>query len=253
MLARIFFAAMSLLSLAACATVPDAARDRRDPFQSYNRAMFRANTAIDNGVLLPTTRAYVRVVPAPLRRSVSHFFNNLSYPRTLVNDALQGKLRDAGSDVARLTVNTVLGLGFFDPATRMGLEQHNEDFGQTLGKWGVASGPYLMLPLLGPSTVRDSVGKLPDEWATGRHYIKDTTLKYSLAALDAIDTRVSLLDTNTLLEQSFDRYAFVRNAWLKRREFLVRDGDVPDESLDDSPAPDEPALDEPGPQNPAGN
>jgi phospholipid-binding lipoprotein MlaA len=233
MLRRLTTSALCALCLTACATLPSGPRDARDPFEAYNRFMFKTNSAVDDKALMPITRAYVKVVPAPVRRSVSRFFTNLSYPRTLVNDALQGKLRAAGSDTVRLTVNTVLGLGFFDPATRMGLEAHSEDFGQTLGKWGMPAGPYLMLPVLGPSTLRDSFGRVPDELATGRYYIQDTALKYSLAALDGVDARAGLLEANAVLEQSFDRYAFVRNAWLKRREYLVRDGDVPDETLEE--------------------
>jgi phospholipid-binding lipoprotein MlaA len=202
--------------------------------------IFRVNSAVDNAVVLPTARGYVRVVPAPVRLGVSHFFNNLSYPRTLINDALQGKLKDAGIDTLRLTLNTVLGLGFFDPATRLGLDAHEEDFGQTFGRWGVPAGPYLMLPVLGPSTLRDGIGRLPDEYTTGRHYIRDTTVKYSLAALDAVDTRARLMLAEPLLDQSFDRYAFVRNAWLKHREYLVRDGNVPDDF--DSPVEEKPNI-----------
>ena len=233
MLRRFSITALCALCLTACSTLPGSARDPRDPLESYNRFMFKTNSALDKKALLPITRAYVKVVPPPVRRSVSRFFSNLSYPRTLVNDALQGKLRAAGSDSVRLTVNTVLGLGFFDPATRMGLEAHSEDFGQTFGKWGVPAGPYLMLPVLGPATLRDSFGRVPDELTSGRYYIQDAALKYSLAALDGIDARAGLLEANAVLDQSFDRYTFVRNAWFKRREYLVRDGDVPEEALEE--------------------
>jgi phospholipid-binding lipoprotein MlaA len=236
---RLLLASLCLVSLGACATLPPGPRNPQDRFESYNRFMYRVNNAVDKTVLLPTARGYVKVVPAPVRHGVDHFFSNLALPRTVINDTLQGKLRDAGSDTLRLTVNTVLGLGFFDPATRMGLEVHDEDFGQTLGKWGVPAGPYLMLPLLGPSTVRDGIGRVPDEYTSPRHYINDSTLKYSVAALDVVNTRAGLLDTETLLNQSFDPYAFLRNAWLKRREYLVRDGNVPEDN--DPPADEAPA------------
>jgi phospholipid-binding lipoprotein MlaA len=230
MLQRLLFALFCAASLAACATLPPGPRDPKDPFESYNRFMFRVNSAVDNAVVLPTVRGYVKVVPAPMRHGVSRFLNNISYPRTLINDALQGKVQAAGIDTARLTVNTVLGLGFFDPATRMGLEAHDEDFGQTLGRWGISAGPYLMLPVVGPSTVRDALGRVPDEYTTGRHYIQNSTQRYVVAVLDGIDARANLLEAQPLLEQSFDRYAFVRNAWLKRREYLVHDGDIPDDN-----------------------
>ena len=224
------------LLLGACATLPpNTQRDARDPFERYNRAMYRFNRGLDKAVLRPAARGYVRIVPQPIRTGVHNFLSNLAYPRTLVNDALQGKLKDSGTDLARFSANTVLGLGFFDPATAMGLDKHEEDFGQTLGRWGVASGPYLMLPLLGPSTVRDGLGRLPDEYTTPRHYVKDSKVRWGLAALDVFDTRVGLLDSEHLLEQSFDEYSFVRNAYLRRRNFQVHDGDVPDESPEEPP------------------
>jgi phospholipid-binding lipoprotein MlaA len=237
---RILLLGALALATTACVSLPaGAARDQRDPFESYNRAMYRANRAVDNAVLLPATRAYVKVVPQPLRTGVSHFLGNLSYPRTIVNNLLQGKLKDASSDVARLTVNTVLGLGFFDPASRMGLDAHNEDFGQTLGRWGLPAGPYLMLPVLGPSTVRDAVGRLPDEYTTARHYIKDTTVRWGVTTLDVLDLRAGLLDSERLLRESQDEYSFLRNAWLQRRNYLVHDGNVP-VAPDDAEEPNAP-------------
>ena len=228
--------------LAGCASVPGGKPDRRDPLEGYNRWMFGVNDAIDRGVVKPVAQGYVRVVPQPMRRGIGNFFTNLSYPRTIVNDVLQAKLTDGARDTARLVVNSVLGLGFFDPAAHMGLERHDEDFGQTLGTWGMPSGPYLMLPLLGPSTVRDAFGRVPDEYSSGRHYVKNTAVRWSLAALDVVDQRASLLDTENVLRESFDRYAFLRNAWLQRREYQVRDGDVEAPSFDDEPPADAPAT-----------
>lgn len=230
---RILLLGTLALASTACVSLPAGApRDTRDPFEPFNRSMYRVNRGIDKAVLLPAARGYVKVVPQPVRTGISHFLGNLAYPRTLANNVLQGKLRVAGSDVARLTVNTVLGLGFFDPATRMGLAAHNEDFGQTLGRWGVSPGPYLMLPLLGPSTLRDAVGRVPDEYATARHYISDTAVRWGLAGVDVLDTRARLLDTEQLLNESQDEYRFLRNAWLQRREYQVRDGRL-------APEPDE--------------
>ena len=178
----------------------------------------------------------------PVQRGIGNFFGTISYPRTIVNDLLQAKFADCGNDTARLVVNTVLGLTVFDPATRMGLERHNEDFGQTLGKWGIPSGPYLMLPILGPSTVRDAIGRVPDEYSTARHYIKDSTVKWSLTALDAVAQRAVLLDAEGVTRETFDPYAFIRNAWLQRREFLVRDGNVDEPDFSDEPPADSPAA-----------
>lgn len=225
--------AAALLGLFGCATLPGGKADPRDRFERFNRSVYRFNDAADRAVLKPVALGYVRVVPGPARHGISNFIANLTYPRTIINDMLQGKFADGARDTGRLVVNTVAGLGFFDPATRMGLEAHNEDFGQTLGKWGMHSGPYLMLPLLGPSTVRDTAGRLPDEYTTARHYIDDSRVRWGLVALDAVDTRAALLDTDAVLDEAYDRYAFVRNAWLQRREYLVRDGEgTADELLD---------------------
>jgi len=247
---RSFIAALLALTMAGCATLPPGPRDVRDPLERYNRSMFRVNDAIDRAALKPVARGYVRVVPRPVRTGINHFLTNLGYPRTVINDVLQGKLGDSGRDTARLVVNTALGLGFFDPATKMGLDLHNEDFGQTLGKWGVHSGPYLVLPLLGPSTVRDGLGRIPDEYSTPRHYINDATVRWGIIAVDVVDTRAGLLDTEGLLNQAFDRYQFVRNAWLQRREYQVRDGDVPAEDFGVDPAVDPAVPDTAAPSSP---
>jgi phospholipid-binding lipoprotein MlaA len=228
------------LLAAGCASLPNSKPDRRDPLERYNRWMFGINDAVDRAAVKPVAQAYVRVVPPPVRRGVGNFFHNISYPRTIVNDLLQAKVADGTRDTARLVVNSVLGLGFFDPATQLGLDRHDEDFGQTLGRWGVPSGPYLMLPVLGPSTVRDAIGRVPDEYSSGRHYIKDSALKWSLAALDAVDQRAGLLQADSATRETFDRYAFIRNAWLQRREFLVRDGNVDEPAFDAEPPADQP-------------
>jgi phospholipid-binding lipoprotein MlaA len=223
--------------LSACATLPpNTKRDQRDPFERYNRAVYGFNRGLDQHVAQPVARGYVKAVPLPLRHGVHNFVTNLGYPRTLINDALQGKFAYAGTDLLRLTTNTVLGLGWFDPASALGLESHDEDFGQTLGRWGVHAGPYFVLPVLGPASIRDTIARVPDEYTTGRHYIQDSTVKWSVAGLDLLDSRASLLETEGVLQQSFDEYSFVRNAWLQRRNYQVRDGDVPDESLE-LPAP----------------
>lgn len=219
-------AMLACLVAGGCTSLPNTKPDQRDPLESYNRWMFGVNDAIDRGAVKPVAQAYVRALPQPMRRGISNFFDNLGYPRTIANDLLQAKVGDGAKDTARLVVNSVLGLGFFDPASNLGLERHNEDFGQTLGRWGVGPGAYLVLPLLGPSTVRDTLGRVPDEYSTGRHYIEDSTVKWSLTGLDVIDKRASLLDAERFAKDTFDRYAFIRNAWLQRREYLVHDGNI---------------------------
>jgi phospholipid-binding lipoprotein MlaA len=228
------------LQFAGCATLPSGTPDPRDRFERANRSIYKFNSALDHAVVRPVARAYVKVTPRPVRRSVSNFLSNFEYPVTIVNDFLQGKGRDGFSDIARFGVNTVIGIGgLFDPASHWGLDKHDEDFGQTLGKWGVPSGPYLMLPLLGPSTVRDAPAKLVDRVATPDTYINDLTLTLGLGAAKIVDTRAGLLNADQMIDSAYDPYAFVRNTWLQRREFKVRDGKVP--------AAEEPTSDEPAP------
>ena len=221
------------LLLNGCAAVPSAKRDPRDPLERINRSMYRFNVAADHAVFRPAGRVWKAAVPRPIRTGLNNFVGNLEYPVTIVNDVLQGKFKDGGQDLTRLVVNSVFGFGFFDPATKAGLERHNEDFGQTLGKWGVHPGPFLMIPLLGPSTVRDAPARLVDEYLNGRHYLQDSNLRWGLWATDKLELRANLLDAEAVLDRTFDPYAFVRNAWLVRREYAVRDGDVIEELPDD--------------------
>lgn len=229
------FLLIASLALAGCASLPDSAKpEPRDPWERFNRTTFKVNDALDRAILRPTARAYVKVTPRLLRTGISNFFENLETVTTLVNDALQGKMGAVGHDSARFLLNTTLGLGgLFDPATAAGIDKNDEDFGQTLGKWGVSSGPYLMMPLLGPTTVRDGLARIPDTFTDPSHYLEDDSTRYTITAVEIIDLRAGLLDLDAQLEQSFDRYAFVRNAWLQRREFKVRDGNVEEEALDE--------------------
>src|SRR5690606_22079911 len=145
--------------LPACATLPSGERDPRDPMERFNRSMYRFNDTLDRNVARPVARAYVKVTPAPVRSGVSNFFRNLNTPTVIVNNLLQAKPRAFFTDTLRLVVNTTIGIGgLFDPASQLGIPAGDEDFGQTLGRWGVGSGPYVVLPFLGPSTARDTVG-----------------------------------------------------------------------------------------------
>jgi phospholipid-binding lipoprotein MlaA len=162
-------------------------------------------------------------------------------------------MRQAGQDSARFLMNSTLGLGgLFDPASAAGLERNDEDFGQTLGKWGVKSGPYLMLPLLGPSTVRDGLARIPDQFTHPVNYLEDDSTRYLIRAVDVLDLRTGLLDLDAQLEKSYDRYAFVRSAWLQRREYMVTDGNIEDpaleleEGMEEDPAPETDAAPSPG-------
>jgi phospholipid-binding lipoprotein MlaA len=222
-----------LLALAGCASVPSGKPDPRDPWERFNRASFTFNDSLDRAILRPVTKGYVKVTPRFLRTGISNVLSNLDTVTTIVNGALQGKMKQAGLDSARLILNSTLGLGgLLDPASDAGLEKNDEDFGQTLGKWGVKSGPYLMLPVLGPSTLRDAFARIPDQFTHPVNYLEDDSTRYLIRAVDILDLRADLLSLDEQLARSYDRYAFVRNAYLQRREFKVMDGDVADQSLE---------------------
>lgn len=223
--------------LAGCAT---SGGNPADPLERVNRAMFAFNDATDSWVFTPVAKSYRFVLPGFVRTGISNFFSNLDDVWVSVNDVLQGKFQGAAEDFTRVIFNTTFGIGgIFDFASPAGLPKHNEDFGQTLGVWGVASGPYVVIPFLGPSTFRDGFGLVFDYnadlvyWAT-----ESVAVRNSLYATRAISNRAKLLDATSLLEQAaLDRYAFVRDAWLQRRRNLVYDGNPPrerDES-DDEP------------------
>ncbi|HLA71298.1 MAG TPA: VacJ family lipoprotein [Steroidobacteraceae bacterium] len=239
------------LLFAGCATVPGKP-DPRDPWERFNRSSFVFNDALDRAIAKPVAKGYKKVTPRIIRTGVSNALSNLNTVSTIINDVLQGKMRQAGHDSGRFLLNSTLGLaGLFDPASAAGLENNDEDFGQTLGKWGVKSGPYLMLPFLGPSTVRDSFARIPDQYTYPVNYLEDDSTRYLIRGIDFLDLRAGLLDLDAQLERSYDRYAFVRNAWLQRREFLVSDGNVEDQSaeleegMEEDPAADSKPAEEP--------
>ena len=219
--------ALALLVLSGCAASPSTKPDPRDPWERVNRATYAFNDTVDRAIGKPAARAYRKVVPGVARKGVSNFFSNLEQPTVMLNDLLQGKWRPAGTDAARFLLNTTLGLGgLFDPASPAGLDRNDEDFGQTLGKWGVRPGPYLMVPLLGPATVRDGFGNVVDQFTEPDTYVKDDKVLWSLKALGLIEQRERLLALEPALQRAFDRYAFIRNAYLQRRAYLVSDGAI---------------------------
>lgn len=226
--------------LTGCATLPPGERDPRDRFERANRAVHNFNDALDRGVAKPVAKAYVKVTPAPMRTGFSNFFRNLGSPTVIANSLLQLKVKEFASETARLVVNTTLGIGgLFDPASQIGLPAGNEDFGQTLGHWGVPAGPYVVLPILGPSSVRDTVGFAGDQFTDPKTYVKDDYAKWGTTVMSVVDKRAELLVTENLLDQANDPYAFIRNAYLQRREYLVKDGAVPEEEFEifeDEPA-----------------
>lgn len=222
-----------------CTSLPAGKPDPRDRFERFNRSVFEFNQGVDKHIAQPVARAYVKVAPAPVRAGVSNFFANLGYPVVIVNDLLQAKPQPFVKDTTRFAVNTTIGIvGLFDPATRLGLESNVEDFGQTLGYWGMGTGPYLMLPLLGPSSARDLVGRVGDYFSSPTTYLDDQSLKWGLRGGDLVDKRAAVLDATDVMNRAFDPYKFMRNAYLQRRQFQVYDGNPPEE-----PQPDESADD----------
>ena len=197
-----------------------------DPFEGFNRAMFGFNDAADNAVLKPVATGYRTVVPEPARECVGNVFSNINDVFVAVNSLLQGKAGDAVSDACRVLINSTVGiLGCIDVASKLGLEKHNRDFGQTFGKWGIASGPYLVLPFLGPLNIREGVGtaiysSLDPVWA--RH-IPTRNVAFSLRA---VNRRAELLTASSAIEDAaLDKYAFVRDSYVQRRQSLIDDGD----------------------------
>jgi len=223
--AQLRIASICLLALAlvGCATVPPSARNPRDPWQRANRGIYKFNDAIDTAVVAPVARTYLRVIPQLVRTGITNFFNNLTSPDTIVNALLQGQLKPFARDTGRFVVNSTIGIGgLFDPASSMGLTLDARDFGQTFGKWGIPAGPYVVLPLLGPSDVRDAIGRVPDEYADPRHYIRNPYWDYGLLLLYDVKARADLLPLTDMAKKTFDPYAFERNAYLQHRDFMVK-------------------------------
>jgi phospholipid-binding lipoprotein MlaA len=237
--------ALILSALAGCATT---ANNPRDPLEGFNRAMFSFNDALDGAIMKPVAQGYQSVLPPLIRAGVSNFFSNVDDVWEAVNNALQGKIDEALQDVMRFAVNTVMGLGgILDIASDMGLQKHNEDFGQTLGKWGVGSGPYLVLPFFGPSSLRDGGGLLVDWHYDPVFRVSNVPARNTLITARAIDTRAELLGTTDVLEQAaLDKYTFVRDAFFQYRRSQIYDGNAPREdsgaSLDADEAEPKSAL-----------
>lgn len=212
--------------IAGCAgtgTVPE-----DDRWEGFNRGMYAFNTTADNILLKPVAKGYRIITPDPVERGVSNIFANLRTPAIIVNQLLQGKGKDAASDTGRFLVNSTIGIvGIFDVATKFGLEEHNEDWGQTLAKWGVPSGPYLMLPFLGPSTLRDSFSTAADFALPVRRVVGDTGIEDKMLVLNIISARAAVLPLEEQLNAANDPYIFLREAYLQRRNFLIYDGNPP--------------------------
>ena len=204
----------------------------RDPFEDFNRKTFNFNERIDEKVLKPIAKTYSKL-PPNVKNGVSNFFNNLEDVETSINQFLQGKPKKSLNDITRFFINSTIGLGgFIDVASKIGLERNEEDFGQTLAVWGVGQGPYIMLPGLGPSTLRDTLSRPVSSFSSVTFHMTDTDVNITLKVIDAIETREKLLDIESLL--TGDKYAFVKDAYIQSINYEIKDGiDVKDDFIDD--------------------
>jgi len=247
--ARLGLAAMVLVLLsgvmAGCATVPASATGpTSDPFESWNRKVFAFNDAVDNAVLKPVAETYRDVVPSFVRTSVNNVLGNLYDVWSTANHFLQGKVQSGLEMGMRVLTNTVFGaVGVFDVATEAGMQRRSEDFGQTLGVWGMPSGPFLVLPFLGSSTLRDTAGLLVDRQASPSVLPNADADRYAVTAMELINTRTNLLSAGNLVDSvALDRYSFLRDAYLSRRRDALYDGAPPMETFEDEPEAAKPAA-----------
>jgi phospholipid-binding lipoprotein MlaA len=227
--ARWAAAAVALALAAGCASGPQA--HPGDPFEPFNRGVTRFNDVVDDAVLVPAATAYERVLPSMVRTGVGNFFSNVGDIWSFANSVAQLKLRNSAETFMRLNVNTFFGLGgLLDIATEAGIDRHEEDFGQTLGRWGVGAGPYVVLPVFGPSTVRDTAALPVDRAGSVIGSMHDVAWRNSLSVLEAVDTRARYLRAGRLLnDAALDKYTFTRDAYLQHRRSDVYDGNPPDD------------------------
>jgi phospholipid-binding lipoprotein MlaA len=229
------------LTLAACAGTQNRHTDPvNDPWEGFNRKVYAFNDHLDKIVLRPAAKVYDKVMPDPVQRGVGNFFKNLDAPVTVVNEILQGKLKEGGVSIGRFLINSTIGLlGFFDVATKMGIPFYEEDLGQTLAKWGYEKSRYLVLPIFGPSTVRDGVTRYADTYYHPLYIYVRKENEYWPLIVRGVDQRAQLLSKDEELEQAYDPYVLLRDAWLQNRRYRIYDGNPPvtdyDSYLDEEP------------------
>lgn len=250
---RLYLLLPAILLLAGCAST-SGYNNPKDPFEPFNRSVYKFNDALDKAVLKPLAKGYTAVVPTPGRTMINNFFSNLDDVLVTFNDVLQFKFVQALSDGGRFLINTTLGAGgIADAATTFGFPKHNEDFGQTLGAWGIESGPYLVLPFFGPSSVRDGVGLYADSITSPTSNIRPASNRNQLIIFNGVRVRANLLDNEQVIETAgLDPYSFLRDAYLSHRQSLVYDGHPPrpqydDEDNDTPPPPSTPQSAPPAP------
>lgn len=222
-------------------TLPD------DRWEGLNRKVYKFNDAVDRAALKPVAKGYAKVTPRWMRMGIGNFLGNLEYPETMVNQFLQGKVKLGLRDTGRFLLNSTLGVaGLFDVATAVGLEANDEDLGETLAVWGVGSGPYLVLPFFGPSTLRDAPARMVDFFFDPITYADAPwEAVWGERAIDVVHSRAELLPLDGTLQRTYDPYAFIRDSWLQQREFAIFDGNPPPETLEDLPEDEAPAEEPP--------
>lgn len=256
--------AVATLVLTGC-TTQTLKPDPRDPLEKINRTISTVNDRLDRAIGKPVATAYRKITPQLVQTGVTNFWSNATYPSTIINQFLQGKPLTGLRDLERFLLNTIAGIGgILDPATAAGLDRNDEDFGQTLGKWGVPSGPYIIIPLLGPSSFRDGAGRIADRFADPVHFVDDWRWQWGLDGLRLLERRARLLPATEALKDVHDPYAFIRNAYFQQREYVIQDGNVIDvpadegidwgedepDDLDGAPVDDEPVQVDPAAQDP---
>jgi phospholipid-binding lipoprotein MlaA len=241
-----YIACLFVMSIVCTGCATPGSTTGHDPWIGMNRSIYGFNDGLDRGVVKPVAQGYKKITPDWARGAIGRFFANLEEPLTMANQLLQGKPLLFLQDTGRFITNSTLGIGgLFDVADRMKMPAHDEDFGQTLAVWGVPSGPYFVLPFFGPSTLRDAPGRIPEFLFGDLGYFGvPSAVEWGLLGLEVIDTRASLLNTDATLDSAYDKYGVMRDAWIQRREYLIYDGNPPEETLELLPdeMDDEPAV-----------
>lgn len=244
-LARAIAVVAVLLVAAGCAATPGRTRSE-DPLEGMNRGIYKFNDTLDRAALKPVAKGYKKITPRWMRTGIGNFFANLAYPSTVINQFLQGKARLGVRDAGRFLLNSTIGVaGLLDVATPLGLTANDEDFGQTLAMWGVGSGPYITLPFFGPSSLRDAPSRVFDYFLGPLVYIEvPWETEWGLRGLNIVHDRAELLPLDATLQNAYDPYSFIREAWAQQREFAIYDGNPPPETLEDVLEEDEAPADE---------
>ena len=217
-----------VIALSACTSIPVDQRVESDPWESMNRSIYKTNVVFDNATTKPLSKGYKKIIPRPVRKGVANFFRNLTTPRSVINNFLQGKPAHGLSELGRFVLNSTLGIGgLIDVATASGMQEYSEDFGQTAAVWGIPDGPYVMLPLLGPQTLRDAVILPVDIIFDPLYQYDNSSVRDKLYFIRLIDLRYRLLVADKFLDDSQDRYVTTRESYLQNREYEVYDGDPP--------------------------